>query len=396
MKVKYRLDDFIVEEILKPEYLISKEKGDFAVLRIKKKNLTTFSLIEIISKKFQIPKYNLYVGGLKDKYSIATQYMSVKIKDKGNIPPKSFSSEIFEFQRVGFSNEPLSFSKIYRNRFNIILRNICKKDIGYYKERLSHIELFGYPNYFDDQRFGSARHNMGFIGKEIIKQNYKRGLELFLCYYSNKDKSKMKRFKKLSKENWGNWALLLPSAPTYQERAVLKFLVEHPDRYLEALKRLGRRFLRFLLEAYQSYLWNRTLETLMKDKISCTNSYPYSVSTFVFPKMFNGDEIRFFQDLKIPFLNSRNKIETSFPEVKDTILDILSNERLTLESFKLKRKVGLSLGGAYRNAWIIPENLVYSIVDDEFHEDRVALRSAFDLPSGSYATILIKCITPCI
>ena len=40
-----------------------------------------------------------------------------------------------------------------------------------------------------------------------------------------------------------------------------------------------------------------------------------------------------------------------------------------------------------------PENLEFSLLDDELHPGRQALRMAFELGKGSYATILVKRIT---
>ncbi|HCJ66721.1 MAG TPA: tRNA pseudouridine(13) synthase TruD, partial [Elusimicrobia bacterium] len=67
---------------------------------------------------------------------------------------------------------------------------------------------------------------------------------------------------------------------------------------------------------------------------------------------------------------------------------------LTLEDFKLRGMEKTYFPKDERKTIIIPEELkILEIGNDNLNRNRLAVKISFSLPSGSYATILIKRLT---
>ena len=66
---------------------------------------------------------------------------------------------------------------------------------------------------------------------------------------------------------------------------------------------------------------------------------------------------------------------------------------MTLEQFKLKGFRNLFFSKGERAAWCFPQNLEARNAKDEEHARKQKLTLRFDLPRGSYATLVVKRIT---
>jgi tRNA pseudouridine13 synthase len=66
---------------------------------------------------------------------------------------------------------------------------------------------------------------------------------------------------------------------------------------------------------------------------------------------------------------------------------------LTWRDLRVRHLKDVFLSKGTRAAMVVPQALEFSRRDDELHPGRYALRLAFELGKGSYATIVIKRIT---
>lgn len=193
MKVKYKPEDFVVEEILK-EGTITRD-GRFTVYLVKKQMVDTLSVMNEIARRFKIPRTSVYSCGLKDKYAVAKQYIAVEKKEK---LPRRIEGENWEGEIVGNTNETLSSRNILRNLFNITLRDIHPDEMKEYEENIKLVSSLGFPNYFDEQRFGSARHFadekmnepeiIDFIGKRVLMKDWEGALKIHFQALSDSDR----------------------------------------------------------------------------------------------------------------------------------------------------------------------------------------------------------------
>jgi len=141
--------DFIVEEItnIKP-----KTKGNFLILKIKKELLSTWELLNIISKKLNIPQNLIGYAGLKDKNATTTQYISIPLnKSRGFEDINSKNIQILDSFKY---DKKIKIGDLEANRFKIILKDIKAESLHIIYQTLSQIQKNGMPNYFGYQRFG--------------------------------------------------------------------------------------------------------------------------------------------------------------------------------------------------------------------------------------------------
>ena len=94
----------------------------------------------------------------------------------------------------------------------------------------------------------------------------------------------------------------------------------------------------------------------------------------------------------LPLHSARNHLEDGDPR-KPSFDRILKEEELTLEQFKLKGFRAMFFSKGERAAWCFPRDLDARSAKDEEHARKKKLTLRFDLPRGSYATLVVKRVT---
>jgi tRNA pseudouridine13 synthase len=79
--------------------------------------------------------------------------------------------------------------------------------------------------------------------------------------------------------------------------------------------------------------------------------------------------------------------------VGDLLDDVLKQEQIELREIRVKYPRDSFFSKGLRRALIRPAGLHCQTSDDELHPQRSKLTLAFELPRGSYATILVKRLT---
>src|SRR5512137_1583723 len=153
MKLKQQPDDFIVEEI--PSIEFSSEKNEHSVFLLEKQEIDTFDAIRHIAKKLRISLFEIGYAGLKDKHSLARQYIS--IPTHYNVQGLNVDSLTLNF--VGYHQKKIKIGDLTGNRFTITVRDIHENELADISRRAATIPVYGVPNYFDSQRFGSVIEN---------------------------------------------------------------------------------------------------------------------------------------------------------------------------------------------------------------------------------------------
>jgi tRNA pseudouridine13 synthase len=171
-------EDFLVDEIIDRKFLrkfersssgVSKVKGPYTLYLLKKRNYTTSSAIEKISKRLKIDRKLIGYAGLKDKFAVTKQYVTIK-----KYFPETVLDEI-SITPVSKTNRHIYIGDLVGNRFLIKLHG-CKNTKNIEKLIDSAGEN-GLPNYFGPQRFGKHENNH-IVGRMILKRNFKRSLKI--------------------------------------------------------------------------------------------------------------------------------------------------------------------------------------------------------------------------
>lgn len=382
MKIKVRPEDFIVEEIIN---LPCCAKGNFTLLKLQKRYWNTLDVIDFVARKLKVSKQRFSRAGLKDRYSFATQYLSFAGEFDKVIEEKNFT-----LVPVGKISKPVSPAVLEGNRFSLVIRSLTEEEIKKILDNYPQIAQSGFPNYFDEQRFGSARHRQGFFAKFLMLGHFQGALKSLLCFPYKEDGKKIKEFKKICAENWGRWDECLKIAPR-EFKKIIAYLKDNSKDFKNAIKQIDPDMLNLYLLAYQSYLFNETLYLLIKQTQKDIIEIPYAYGRFAFyrqPQNFD-----FIKELKIPMLNEKTDLKGFCGRL---ISEVLKKEKIQLRDFKLNklRFRGVRFKPFSRPAIVMPQEFVIGEPqDDEIYEGKKKISLNFILPPGTYATILIKLLT---
>lgn len=215
--------DFVVQEI--PLYAFS-GSGEHRILKVRKKSLSTFELLSIIAKAFNLPPKSIGYAGLKDKHATTTQYLSLPAKSTQNFHAiferLAKEYEIKLLDSTLHSNK-LRLGHLKGNRFFVRLKKLNPTNATKLESTLAHIAHNGFPNFFGFQRFG------------INGDNYLLGLSL-----SQRKNAQINPYLSLL-------AQLHPS-------------LANPQNPLFHTKRYSRTMQEFFISSYQSFLFNGWLQ----------------------------------------------------------------------------------------------------------------------------------------
>lgn len=386
MKVKASPEDFRVEE--ESAVVISDRPGQYAVYRLDKTSWDTFDLLDLLARRLGVRREDITVAGIKDRHGSTSQLVAIRgLKGR----PREVREANFAAVPAGWTDAPLSARSITANRFSLVLRDMDRPEARRCLEALAVVRRDGLPNYYDAQRFGSARHGEGFMGKEIFLGRRERALRLFFTA-SKHDDRRTREMKRCVLEHWGTWRECLPLAQGDAAR-VLERLAASPRAFRQALLALDRRFLVFVLNAYQSFLFNEVLAGLLRRQAAAygfaTGELRYSVGSFVFPVEL-GDEARASlaaRELPVPGYDT----VVADDEVREVLDAVLAREAIGLADLRARQLPKISAHGVARPAWMRPANLEAGEPrDDERYPGKLRLALSFSLPRGCYATLVVK------
>lgn len=390
MKIKVRPEDFIVQELAALE--VSDRVQAWQIFRLIKTEWDTFDLVDLLARRLKIPKKDICFGGIKDRFAHTEQLISIRNRGRrAQAIEAEARDKRFSLSLVGYSPAPMSARSIRGNRFTITIRSIDQADLERYVYNAGLIARWGLPNYYDEQRFGSARHGQGFMGREIFLGNREEALRLFF-QPSRHDDRKSRALKSCVVQNWGNWQQCLPGAFGDYQR-ILAYLSEHKRAFHQALSLIDRRFLLFVLNAYQSLLFNRILsEYLMvfaAEHCLQLDRHVYRWGTFLFFRELSESLFRRLKETSLPVPGWDSKIRD--PVLQRITRAVLEQEGIELRDLKIRQMSRLYVNGIERSALLLPKNFnVLDIGDDELYKNKKKMTLEFPLPRGGYATLILK------
>jgi len=362
-KIRESTDDFEVSEIFSESALskINQDNG-YAVYKLKKHDIDTN---HALSKIFQKHGLRLKAFGLKDAKGITEQFVCShrQLTETSKISEKKISLE-----PIGFVKKPFTKKDMIGNNFKIKITD-NEKDFSNFNEENKILNFYGY------QRFGSKRPVTHLIGKSLIQNDYDGAIDELLCTtseYDSKENTELRE--KLSDRN--NLKFFFDEIPPQMdlEKTVVGELIRHKDSK-KAFHALPLSIRRFFVQAYQSFIFNKTLSLAFSDGEDLFLPHEGDVCFDASHSLgkFCNDPL---QRLAIPFVGYAYYKKTRFHY---QISKVLESEEIEAKNFFLKDMQELSSEGGFRNA---------SIKCDDFTiSDNVV---SFSLSRGSFATILLR------
>jgi len=362
-KIKSKDDDFLVSEVLSKNAIqnISAD-GDYAVYKLKKHGIDTTHSLANVFKKYSLRLKSL---GLKDATAVTEQY--VCSEKKLNSIAK-ISEDKYSLERIGFVKKPLSKKDMIGNQFKIKITD-TSIDISKFNEFDKILNFYGY------QRFGSKRPVTHVIGKALLQQDYTKAVNLLLSFTSEYDSTENTKLRKNLSDK-SNYSKLLDEIPFQMdlERIVVNQMIQDDDPK-KAIHVLPLAIRRFYLQAYQSFLFNKTLSMAFIDGEDLFLPQQGDVcydKNGIIGKFSNETG----QRLSIPFVGYSYYKKTRFHY---QISKILESEEVSPKDFFLKEMQEISSEGGFRNSSIKCDDI--DITNDWIR---------FTLSRGSYATIVMR------
>ncbi|MBI4982523.1 MAG: tRNA pseudouridine(13) synthase TruD [Candidatus Omnitrophica bacterium] len=368
--IKSKPEDFIVEE---EAILPIKNKGAFSVYQLTKKGWNTIDLLHRLSQELKIPYNSLSYGARKDRHALTTQYIAIKNYHKPEFKQKDFSLKL-----IGFMDRAMGPDLIKENKFKIAIRNLNANQIKNALNEIAIIQETGYPNYFDDQRFGSFDTNQGFFADKVLKGHFNGALKIHLTANNQ-----------FFLKHWKDWKTCLEHAKTKFEKDAFLFLLQDPNKFLPLLKLIPKDELTIYFSAFQSYLWNEVLSKIILQKTSAPfKAYKGIAGDYLFYTNLEKEAFEYLKSLELPAPSAKTKMPDKLSQ--HIYENILGENHLKAAMFNQKKLRKAFFKPTLRKAIISPTDLSFTTTDDELYHEKQKLKLCFTLAKGSFATMFLK------
>ncbi|MFM9957871.1 MAG: tRNA pseudouridine(13) synthase TruD [Phycisphaerales bacterium] len=390
-RIKERPEDFLVEEL--PLYDPSGQ-GEHIYLLIEKKDLSTTQALQLIADHFAVDDRAIGYAGLKDRRAVTRQVVSIHVPGK---KPEDFPSLRHEKLQVLWADlhtNKLRTGHLKGNRFSIKVRGVRATDALHADKALRILEKQGVPNFFGEQRFGNRLHNHR-MGRELLLGNEQGVLDTLLGpdpAYPEFNQQARACYKKGQFDQ----AIQHFTREQHTERQACKALRKglSPRKAVELIHFRQRQF---WVNAFQSHLFNQVLAWRIENNLLHTLIEGDLAFRHIGGAVFRIDAEELKKD-ELPGRLTSLEISPSGPIWGHRMTEAAGQqgevERRVLESSgvgipnieKFHRRYGFASGG--RRPLRVP--LRDPLVEGGSDEHGEYVRCAFDLPSGAYATLVMR------
>jgi len=379
MRLKTTPDDFVVREAV--DLRIRRKPAPYRVYMLEKQGWNTADAISAIARAKGLSPSRIRYGGKKDRYGHTFQYVTIE-----HPADLSLATPGYQLRAMGYSTEPMAPAKILANHFEVTVRELEPEQAKRMRVGADRVKVDGFPNYFDDQRFGSYDPERGLIAEQMLRGRWEEALAIALTAAYPGEKREAKERKQALRAAWGSWAECRALAKTAFEQRTFTLLQEHPDQFRQALATARREELEMWVSAYQSFLWNEVLRRLIGEN-PATVDIPGAAGPYRF-----GPAAPALRAMRIPLPGRGMRFPD--PDVGLLLEEILRERRLRPGQLEGELLPGLPMKASPREAWVTLSSLqTEGPQPDERYGGHQKLTLRFTLPKGTYATMLIKALT---
>jgi tRNA pseudouridine13 synthase len=337
VKLKTINADFVVDEIyLEPPHLPLAE-ATYTYLYVQKENLTTFQLQHLLANHFcrgQVTEVE--ASGLKDEQAVTRQIISIRgiltgaevVQANRHFEEQGQAVEIRHI--IGYGGTPVYRRLLHGNKFTITLRHVEAELAQQLIAYLQANKFFSFLNYYDEQRFGTPNsiHNTHRIGQALLAGDWERAY----CEYLQSDNER-------------------------EEMGEVRATFEATQSAQQAMQTIMPGKLGFFVSSYNSLVWNMALQ-------------------------MEVERLARVVRVELPWVG-----EIALPTDNSAALPA----SLTVSVQKLNWQTGQTSPELKQRPVTItvPVYLLHHGSDD-LHLGYQALTVTFYLPTGGYATMLIK------
>ncbi len=300
--------------------------GEHLFLWIEKRDVAAADLVRHVGRTLKCPPGDIGVAGMKDRRAVTRQYVSVPVKFADGV--EQLNTDSIRVLKSARHGNKLKTGHLRGNLFSILIRDVVESAAALATPIADRIRQLGFPNYYGQQRFG---HN---------GETLQLGLDLLSGRRRSRD-------------------------------------IPEPQR----------RFLRRLsLSAVQSDLFNHVLSARLTDGLLNRVLVGDVMEVVASGGKFIAEDLAAEQ----PRYDAGETAVTGpmfGPKMRDPLGQPYDREQLLLSHSGLLPEhftKFLNLMAGTRRPYVVrPGNLTVEVEPD-------GLRFGFSLPSGSYATVLLR------
>lgn len=396
-RLRQKSEDFIVEEIYEDW---SYKGGRCLVLEVEKEDWDTHHLVRDLSRQLKISQKRFGWAGTKDKNAITRQRMSIMNLDEKELDRITLPD--VKIKVLGRSNRDVSLGDLLGNRFIVRIREI-DLDEEETARRLDCVSreikaLGGLPNYFGVQRFGEVRPVTHLVGEALVRGDPEKAALTYLAlpFPGEPETTRLARSRLLEDRDFRRALKEYPLRLRY-ERAMMSRLLEEEGDWAHSFDVLAKNLKRLFVHAYQSLLFNRILSRRMKSGLPLDRAVEGDVVCFSKGGLPNVDKIQKVDSsnleavnrlaergrafVTLPLFGYRSEFADGAPgEIERSVL---AGEGVTFSDFRVEANQDLGSPG-YRRPALLRFDPAWEL------EDGGSALIKFDLPAGSYATVVLR------
>ena len=325
-------------------------------------------------------------GGLKDKRALAVQYVTPT--SRRSLRPVRVAKENYTAELVGYVAEPMSRARIAGNSFTVVLRDCCADVAARIEDVMRLSEQRKVPNYYGLQRFGTFGAGTHLIGKAIVRREFEEAVRLLLGapFPGESDAGRAVREAMLA-QRYDEGIRLLPAGKDV-ERLIAMELIQHPHEWVRALRRVPIKLRRLYVQAYQSYIFNRTLSRAIAGGEDISKMEPGDNWAEATPDGLLTSVPRGVRDVPtagaVPMVQVVGYAFRDYASRFDRHIEVvLESEEVKPGSFYVKEMQEVSAEGGFRRPHL-------AVRDTSRNIDGQTATMKFTLGKGQYATVLIR------
>ena len=421
-------EDFRVEEIeqFDPEPTEA-DPGAYPeiLLRATLREWDTNDFAARVSDALGVSRERVAWAGTKDKHAVTTQLFTVRDVDPEAVDALDVQGAAIEV--LGRTGRSISFGDLHGNRFEIRVRAADPAAADRAVETTEALREFvdsvdngdggddgdtghtvGVPNWFGQQRFGSQRPVTHEVGLDIVRGEWREAVLSYVANPFETERETTRSAREFIAEQAASddpdWQACLDEIPGYlgYERSMLHRLVEDgaetPADFRNALEAVPWNLQRLFINAAQSYVFNRILSERLRHGLPFDRPVEGDVCCFADREAPDGlyapdtDRLQEVSGKRVNVMErhcSRGRAFVTAPLV-GTETDLAAGEPGEIER-EILDELDLAPGD-----FDLPGNFESTgtrraiLVRTDLDVDTEDLRFEFALPSGSYATALMR------
>lgn len=244
------------------------------LVRVTLRNWDTNGFAGELSDRLGISRERVSWAGTKDKRAVTTQLFSVDGVDPATLPEISDA----DLEVVGRAGRPILFGDLAGNAFEITVRDPAAPENV--TETTADLQAFAgdepdaesdnaatvaVPNYFGQQRFGSRRPVTHEVGLAVVRGDWREAVRTYAGNPHSREPERTREARRFVDEEirsgTPDWQAALEQYPAHlgYERSMLHRLTEEAGDYRSALEAVPTNLQQLFVNAAQSYVFNRIL-----------------------------------------------------------------------------------------------------------------------------------------